>query len=407
MPGGIIQLVAVGSQNVFLNGNPSISFFKKVYKTYTNFASETISLIPSNNTLKFNKSTSIVVKVDRNGDLIRSMYLSIKFPNLDTYDVDDDSRNIILTTVDHVGEVLIEEAFINIGGTIVDKQYGEWIHVWNELSLSNDKRSGYDRLIGHDLDGENYSESRLYIPLNFWFNKNPGLALPLISLQYHDVEVHITLRPARDLFLVNNLPVTEGVIPHEIHIDLMLDVEYIFLDTQEREFFAKENQDYLIEQVQRHTFYDMKQNNTLSLPLQNPVKELIWTIKRNNLNLTNNWFSFDDENNKNVLQSATLLLNGIERFSKKDNVYFNRLQPFQHHTRVPSRGIHVYSFSLHPEHFQPSGSCNMSLINKVELNVSTKAPPTDESYTYTVDVYSVNYNFLRISGGMAGLAYVN
>ena len=402
MPGGIIQLIAVGSQNIFLNGNPSISFFKKVYKTYTNFASETISLIPNRNTLNLMKHTDITIKVDRNGDLIRSMYLSVKLIQL--------GPNI--RTVQHFGEVLVEESHINIGGTMVDKQYGEWIHVWNELSLNDEKRAGYNKLIGHDLEvGELYPESKMYIPLNFWFNKNPGLALPLISLQYHDVEVNLKLRPAREVLLVDKpngwtVPV-EGDISSDIPMEIMLDVEYIFLDTQEREFFAKEGQDYLIEQVNRHTFYNVQQNNSLSLPLQNPVKELIWTVKKNNLYETNEWFSFDDDNNKNVIQTATLLLNGIERFSPKDYAYFNRLQPYQHHTRVPSRGIHSYSFSIFPEQFQPSGSCNMSLINNIELNVSTKPPPTDETYTYTIDVYSVNYNFLRISGGMAGLAYVN
>jgi hypothetical protein len=404
MPGGLIQLVAVGAQNIHLNGNPSISFFKKVYKTYTNFASETISLVANKTSLSFNRSTDIIFKVDRNGDLVSSMYLSVKFK---------EALGSNIKTVNHFGEVLLHEAYINIGGTIVDKQYGEWLHIWNELSLNSDKRIGYDILIGHTLDVDELHPSRIYIPLNFWFSKNPGLAIPLISLQYHEVEVHCKLRPTRELFMVKNpnddsweIPQEGGILPQEIAMEITLDVEYIFLDTQEREFFAKESQDYLIEQVNRQTFYNINQNNMLSLQINNPVKELIWTVKKNNLHLTNNWFSYDDSDNKNVLQFATLLLNGIERFGEKDYVYFNRVQPFQHHTSIPSRGIHSYSFSIYPENFQPSGSCNMSTIHKIELNLKSKPPPIPDTYKYDVDVYAVNYNFLRVSGGMAGLAYV-
>jgi hypothetical protein len=407
MPGGIIQLVAVGAQNIHLNGNPSISFFKKVYKTYTNFAIETISLVANKTSLSFNKSTDIIFRVDRNGDLVSSMCLSVKLKALlGSHD------NI--KTVEHFGEVLLDEAYINIGGTIVDKQYGEWMHIWNELSLTMEKRKGYELLIGHELEGELYPESRIYIPLNFWFSKNPGLAIPLISLQYHEIEVHCKLRPTRELFMVKNtavnstweVPQENGILGQETDVEITLEVDYIFLDTQEREFFAKESQDYLIEQVHRQTFYNIKQNNNLSLQLNNPVKELIWTVKKNNVNLTNEWFSYDDSDNKNVIQSATLVLNGIERFGEKDNVYFNRLQPFQYHTSIPSRGIHTYSFSMYPENFQPSGSCNMSTIHKIELKVKSKSPPIAKTYKYDVDVYAVNYNFLRISGGMAGLAYV-
>tara|TARA_Y100000389_G_scaffold204853_1_gene260190 strand:+ start:1112 stop:2455 length:1344 start_codon:yes stop_codon:yes gene_type:complete len=445
MPGGLIQLVAFGAQNYYLNGNPSVSFFKKVYKTYTNFSMESMKVIFNKNFIQFNESTKLIAKIPRNADLIQEIYFSFELPNIKKQ-IQKNADNVIIGDdfryVKHLGEVMIDNYFIYIGGTIVDTHYGEWLHIWNELSIPSSKKYGYDKMIGNipemylpDAFNQKFNQDeiqihkkRFYVPLTFWFNKNPGLALPLIALQYHEIEIHIELRPYKDLFTVNEAkqstwePYFENSI---LNINPNLEVNYIFLDTNERNYFAKTSQDYLIEQVKRIPLYNIKQFDINELNIQNPVKEIIWVCSRNDVSDFNTWFEYidnqyveksdymDDDGctcryivtEKEILTSATLLLNGIERFEEKDGSYFNLIQPYQYHTVIPKAGIYVYSFSLHPESFQPSGTCNMSRINKIELKTEIKKIPTDETYSYDMFVYVVNYNFLKITGGLAGIAF--
>ena len=197
MPGGLLQLVAYGAQNFYLNGNPSLSFFKKIYKTHTNFSTESIKLNFNRTTLNFDTKTNLICKIDRNGDMIQDMYFVFKLPSIKKHKCDDDKFEIF-NFVKNLGECIIDNCYLNIGGNIIDKQYGEWMHIWNELSIQASKRYGYDKLIGnvpelYSPDDNDFIEEnkiqiygrKVYVPLKFWFNKNPGLALPLISLQYH------------------------------------------------------------------------------------------------------------------------------------------------------------------------------------------------------------------------------
>ena len=490
MPGGLLQLVAYGSQNFYLNGNPSLSFFKKVFKPYTNFSTESIKLNFNRTTINFNEKTTLIAKIDRNGDMLQNMYFVFTLPSVKKYK-DDDTAFEKFNYVKNIGEVIIDNCYVNIGGNIIDKQYGEWMHIWNELSIEASKRYGYDKLIGnipelYSPDDHNYFrenqiqiyERKVYVPLKFWFNRNPGLALPLISLQYHQVELVIELRPFRDLFTINDKKPTlndfnkyfsSNVLNTSLNSLMYLETTYVFLDTSERTFFAVNSQDYLIEQVVQIQESSISTNAIVNLPLHNPVKELIWVIKRSDVGTTNKWFEFidweindhyyehdehtdDDGNDDNhehdhayahinhshieterkgeIMKSACILFNGLERLERKDNSYFNLIQPYQHHTFIPKEGIYVYSFSLFPETFQPSGSCNMSKINKVQLSIEsinkikvnverTRQIRNDDDntlinetynsleslYDYDLTLYAVNYNFLRIISGLAGLAY--
>jgi hypothetical protein len=436
MPGGLIQLVAYGAQNVFLNGNPTISFFKKVYKTHTNFSTESMKVIFNKNYLNYGQSTHLICKIARNADLIQEIYFSFTIPDVKKIKGTDGE---VFKFVKHLGEVMIDNYKIYIGGTLIDTQYGEWLHIWNELSVESSKKYGYDKLVGNIPElymPDNYNrlkngdiqvhKRRLYVPLKFWFNKNPGLALPLIALQYHEIEVHLEIRPYKELFTINdNAPGRSDWQKYfdsdKLNIDPYLEVNYVFLDSTERNFFAVNSQDYLIEQVVRIKFDRVKDFDMNTLSLQNPVKEIIWVFSRDDNYRKNKWFEYTDYaynetitcNNvtctnqieKEILKSATFMFNGIERFEEKDSSYFNLVQPYQHHTVVPSPGIYVYSFSLFPEQFQPSGTCNMSRINKIEIKTSVIPPPSDATYNYSMDVYIVNYNFLRVTGGLGGLAY--
>lgn len=445
MPGGLIQLVAYGAQNVFLNGNPSVSFFKKVYKTHTNFSTESMKVVFNRNYLNYDTSSILIAKIARNADLVQEIYFSFKIPNIKKMGTESDPEDFRF--VKNLGEVMIENYKIYIGGTLMDTQYGEWLHIWNELSIESSKKYGYDKMIGNipelympdiynNLKPHTQTQidsRRLYVPLKFWFNKNPGLALPLIALQYHEIEIHLEIRPFKELVTINKVkPIdAEAVSKYftesttdKFNIDPYLEVNYVFLDSVERNYIAVNSHDYLIEQVVRIPFKSVKQFDINTLVLQNPVKEIIWVLNRDDVFKTNDWFEYTDtqdeevdesetdcvttcrEKEMDILTSATFLFNGIERMEEKDASYFNLIQPYQHHSVVPSPGIYVYSFSLLPEQFQPSGSCNMSRINKIELKTETIKPDTKTgSYNYDMRVYVVNYNFLRVKGGLGGLAF--
>jgi hypothetical protein len=443
MPGGLIQLVAYGSQNIYLNGNPSLSFFKKVYKTHTNFATESIRLNFNKNVVSFREPTHLIAKVDRNGDLISNIYFSFTLPDVrKRYHHDNDQKiGHKFRYVENLGEVFIKEYYIYIGGNVVDKQYGEWLHIWSELTLESSKRYGYEKLTGNvpeiyrpdDYDDYEHGEiqvpsRKIMVPLLFWFNRMPGLALPLIALQYHEIEIHIELRPFRELVTEDGALINDVSLYFDnvlLNIDPYLECNYVFLDTEERAFFANNSLDYLIEQVTLHPYYELNQHNILDLTLQNPVKEIIWVIGRDDRVLRNKWYEYGDKSyrrtvtyinelsetkqkvvfaEKEVLVGAKFTFNGLDRLEEKDAAYYNLVQPYQHHTVVPKQGVYVYSFSLYPERFQPSGACNMSRINNIQLHL-TLEPPSESSYNYEVNVYVVNYNFLRVTAGLAGVAF--
>ena len=419
MPGGLLQLVSYGSQNIYLNGNPSISFFKKIYKTHTNFATESIRVNFNKTHMNYNESTHLIANIKRNGDLLNHVYLAFTLPEVKK------KKGGTFNFVENIGEAIIEEYYINIGGNTIDKQYGEWLHIWSELSVESSKRYGYEKMIGNIPEvyrcGDYHSrdavdtiisrERKIIVPLRFWFNLMPGLALPLIALQYHEIDIHVILRPMNHLFTEKvqggskERVSSRSYFGSQIPIDPYLECNYVFLDTDERTFFAKNSHDYLIEQVTRHEFFNLNRHNVLDLKLQNPVKELYWVIGRNYRYNKNQWFEYGDETiarGTDVLMSAKLSFNGLDRMEEKDGSYYGLIQPYQHHTVIPKDGVYVYAFSLYPEKFQPSGACNMSRINKVQMHMTVQPTAT---YAYDAIVYASSYNFLRITSGLAGVAF--
>ena len=181
-----------------------------------------------------------------------------------------------------------------------------------------------------------------------------------------------------------------------IDIKAYLEINYYFVDNREREQIAYNSHEYLIEQTVRLERFSLSQVNALELLLQNPVKEIIWVIKRSDIDRTNDWFNFMDSGS-HIMKSSYFLFNGMERFTEKDPEYFNYVQPFQHHKSCPKDGIYVYSFSLMPDDLsQPSGSCNMSRINKVQMMLNIIKPYAN-TYEYNLTMYVINYNFLQIN----------
>jgi len=431
-----MQLVAYGAQDIYLTGNPQITFFKVVYRRHTNFAVESIEQT-FNGSADFNKR--VTATISRNGDLIQQMYLEVVLPICSATTADASSN----VWTYGVGNALVSQAEIEIGGQLIDRQYGDWMNIWTELTVPAGKRDGYDNMVGNALTATNTDQKgglsflttakRLYVPLQFWFNRNPGLALPLIALQYHEVKLNLTLRAFADL--VN----TEGAAATQVGtFSCKLYVDYVYLDTDERRRFAQVSHEYLIEQVQftgTETIASGSSNKNVTLNFNHPVKELIWAhttaahATSGTAVTSNRWFNYSGINTGagESFQTALLQLNGHDRFSVRNADYFRKVQNYEHHTRVPRVGgdlsgtkadttqavfrqfIYSYSFALSPEEHQPSGTCNFSRIDNAVLQMTYNSSANGETnaQSLNLNVYAVNYNVLRIMSGMGGLAYSN
>lgn len=254
--------------------------------------------------------------------------------------------------------------------------------------------------------------AELYIPFQFWFCKNPGLALPLIALQYHEVKFNISFVPSNNCYITSTNGVPDSGVP--VLGDASLWIDYVYLDTDERRQFAQVQHEYLIEQLQYNGAESYSNSAVKSkLALNHPCKELVWVLQldSNVANGANRWSDYTDSatnpsnfyKGNDPLLDAKLQLNGQDRFAVRDARYFNVVQPYQHHTRCPATGIYVYSFALNPEQHQPSGSVNMSRIDNATLLLDL----TTGTASIQLRVYAVNYNVLRIMAGMGGLAYSN
>ena len=418
MGGGLLQLVAYGAQDVYLTGNPQITFFKVVYRRHTNFAIEAIQQTFNGNP---GYGNTVNCQISRNGDLINRMYLQVEVPartaNNDTY-------------VNYLGLRLLKSVVIEIGGQQIDKHYSDWMYIWNELSLPTGKRYAYDKMVGANSADTTASATTLYVPLEFWFCRNVGLALPLIALQYHEVKVKIEFEQKSNC-IVTSTGATGATASNFPELrDMSLWVDYIFLDTDERRRFAQLSHEYLIEQLQFTGTETLGTGSTrVKLNFNHPCKELVWVAKAKGTTTRNaRWYDYSDmdaqdgnavvpnEKAKNPFVDAILQLNGNDRFAVRKGSYFNLVQPYQHHTNVTANpGINVYSFALKPEDHQPSGTLNMSRIDTATLMVNTvdkMQTATDRSTNTSIDysginIYAVNYNVLRILSGMGGLAYSN
>ena len=410
MGGGLLQLVAYGAQDVYLTGNPQITFFKVVYRRHTNFAIESInqSLNGSN---KYGGSTTCTIS--RNGDLINRVYVQIEVPGL-SYTGSGNGR----IYVDYYGLKLLKNVTIEIGGQQIDKHFSDWMYIWNELSLPEGKKYGYDKMVGYDgnaLSKVSNNNTTLYVPLEFWFCRNIGLALPLFALQYHEVKIKIDYANISEVCfdittgpnVVDYDPTTNSSSDYATisdTLDINIWVDYIYLDTDERRKFAQLSHEYLIEQLQ-HTGPE-NYSPQMRLNLNHPCKELIWVSKWGDSTSVEKWNNYSHTGNINPFTSGQIKLNGNDRFSKRDGTYFDKVQPYQHHTNIPANGgINVYSFAIKPEEHQPSGTLNMSRIDSAVL--VTEMPTSIKSVRGDVLLYAINYNVLRILSGMGGLAYSN
>jgi hypothetical protein len=271
-----------------------------------------------------------------------------------------------------------------------------------------------------DSDGSLAFSGTSFTPLQFWFCRNPGLALPLIALQYHEVKLKIDFESHANL-LVNGGP----------KLTANLWVDYVYLDTDERRRFAQVSHEYLIEQVQYES-----DSTTLGaageykldkkLNFNHPVKELIWQFSEATTQPVGlgGVLSTLATGLKMKQGDYQLKLNGHDRFAARDYKYFTETQVWEHHTgyggTISKDSIAVYSFALKPEEHQPSGTCNFSRIDNANLKTTTDVKFDDGTVNgpagakdmtgklnCTCHIYAINYNVLRIMSGMGGLAYSN
>jgi len=314
MGGALMQLVAYGAQDVFLTGTPEITFWKVSYRRHTNFAMESIEQTFSG---QADFGRRVTCTISRNGDLAYRTYLQVTLPEI--------NQSMTSTTVagsgvyarwlDFVGEQLISQVEVEIGGQRIDRQYGDWMHIWNQVTMTSEQQRGYFKLIGNTTQltylidptfapiagpcaatgvptqvcapRNALPETTLYIPLQFWFNRNPVLALPLIALQYHEVKINLDIRPIGEcLWAVNTITSTAAgsqavtTAYQQSLVAASLYVDYIFLDTDERRKMAQNPHEYLIEQVQFTGDESVgSSSNKIKLNFNHPVKELIWVVQ--------------------------------------------------------------------------------------------------------------------------------
>jgi hypothetical protein len=393
MGGGLMQLVAYGAQDIYLTGNPQITFFKVVYRRHTNFSMELIEQTWNGSSTGSNARCTATIS--RNGDLVNRMFLDVS--------------GTPQAAESNPGSDWIKNIELEIGGQKIDKHSGKWMEVWSELTQENPNGTTGDtkaetahalgtkfqRMSGMGGVISTTAAGRFWIPLHFWFCRNPGLALPLIALQYHEVKV-ILEHDFDDVFATR------------VHNRLWVD--YIYLDTDERRRFAQVSHEYLIEQVQEQSLTVATGNKELNF--NHPVKELVLACSTAAAGTANSTqlIKVGSTMGSTTLQ---LKLNGHDRFAVMPAAYFTRTQTWMYHTGsgLDSSGaatgskfndsIAVYSFALKPEEHQPSGTCNFSRIDNAQLVVG------GANLSATPHIYAVNYNVLRIMSGMGGLAYSN
>jgi hypothetical protein len=412
--GGLLQLVARGKQDVFLTGNPQITWFKMVYRRYTNFAVESMPMYFDGDP-DFGKRLSCLIP--RRGDLLGPIFLEVTLPPLTLAGTTDPA-----SYVNAIGHALIEEISIEVGEQEIDKQTGEWMEIWSDLTTTSEHKNGFYDMIGKvdayttpQLNGP----LKLYIPLRFWFNKNPGLYLPLVALQLHPVRINVQLRPLQQLFysqeLVGNCQTTT-VQPAKI-TNMQLYGDFVYLDVEERRRFVSSTHEYLIEQLQytpRVSIPNGSTNANLRVEFNHPCREFVWFVQRDIMTQYHEWFNFSSlatheiGRRVDLINSGLIQLDGQDRFESRDAGYFRLVQPWQYHTVIPNDDFfYLYSFALRPEDLQPSGSMNASRVDNITLQLGLVADAnlTPARGNATARVYATNHNVLRVINGFGGLLF--
>lgn len=465
MGGGLLQLIAVGQFDEYLTVNPEFSFYQYVFKRHTNFAMESRNLMFSRNPILTPQAITgtFECQILRYGDLLSKLYFCFTLPDIYS------SNKYQFRWVKNVGAIYVKKANMYIDGMLIDQITGEWLTIWNELSMPDNDNS-FNTMIGNvselqdpkaslnrikiinnrfyyfyypesskDIDGPPSILSRkIIVPLNFWFTRNPALSLPLLRLQFNIVSVKLELESSEKLYQVYSDKLNMFVSPqyyNELHSENInintfikdnilqpyIEANYIFLAEQERNnILFKTKLTYLVEQLTILSKQSASTNEDINILINNPTKEIIWTVKRNDLWRFNDICNYSvniPESTVGGLLGATIKFNNNVRLEEKNAEYFNMIQPYQHHTRIPKTGIYCYSFSLYPEKEFLSGYYNAALVktnitmqlnNNVKNNINdylTKIGRQPYEFSYIINMYARNYNLFEIVGSQVGMKF--
>jgi hypothetical protein len=372
MPGGLLQLVAIGAQNELINGNPSMTHFRAVYRRHTNFAMEAIRMTFSSSNLEFAQTTkrTISCRIDRYAQMIHDTYLVLTLPDIwsplsylgttnappSTYDPRSNSIGYEFKWIDNIGYNLIDNVEITANGQVLQRLSGEWLKFYSYLTHDPNKRKLVDEMVGnvpelydpanafdrlnqypHAITPLNFPggvpntktpepsirSRQLVIPLHFWFCENPGMALPLVSMQNSDVAINVTFRPLNELYTIVDVnplslsygervrsstpdnsigrflspPTLTGVQTNPtlttFFPDPYLEGNFIYLTEMEMAQLATADQTFLVKTV---TFVNNPGqyggNSDIEIPFFNLVTRIVWSAQRSDKILTNDWDNY-------------------------------------------------------------------------------------------------------------------
>ena len=491
--GALIQLEYGNTDRMaFLTLNPQITHFKSVYRKYTNFSTEFLTVQPiTENNLSWDTDQVIEFTIPRDGDAIRDIYLTFELPDIYS------NTQYQFQWIKRIGEYIVKEVSIQLDtDDKIDWHLSEWLHAYSELNYSESKKQGYYRMIGNipelydpsNAPGNNgtypsttYAPSiinrKIYLPLIFWFNKNASLCFPLIATQKSVLTIRFLMRKLKELYTIidprtgyrirpierdhyiGNFLVSASNQVNYLSIRPSLEINNIFLDNEERKRFALSAHEYLITQVKQHIIRKSTTNN-ISIDLKDiykPVTELVFMIRRTDMEDVNEWSNFTNWNLENIppysngysnphgaplnitsnnikyyktsnlLKKATFRIQGNEITSShgslnndtlsregigKDFIFYNLMENFNSNNNMPKEGIYTYSFSLDNSNLQPNGAINMSSLNRKDLvliltEINSSGYYPNSTYDYNIYVFAVNYEILTIMGGMGGIKYAN
>ena len=455
--GGVLaQLIALGAADTHLSLNPTNTFWRTRVQKATNYAMESIL---QTFTGGVGWGQEVQITINRTGDLIYWMYVlidipaiaalqspsagvcSTRFPVADACDpcgdgaepntcVDyipaepdapDDVEGIDSCTglqtpfanwVNEIGHAALDRVCFSIGGQVIDTLYSHFLHMWEELSGQPGKR--LEEMIGKRftraaLVADSQRARRLYVPLPFYFTRHSGNALPLVSLQFHSVQINVAFANIERMIQVSDCDVTvvkcsDGQAITSNDISAVLDTTYIYLDMDERDRFAVGSFQQLITQLQQFSTTATGTNIRAQLNFNHPTIELIWAVQRKCQADANNTFNYSGFYGLDPVLAAGLRINNLPRFSR-EGAYFRMVQPYEKHSLIPKSYVYNYGFALHPEDCQPSGSLNFSRIDNVEMNIDLQPELSGE--TVSLIVFCRNWNLLRFKEGLGGVLFSN
>ena len=404
---GNLQLTTSGSSERALTGNPQMTFFKALYKRHTKYSINTMEAAVST-MCKF--GSNIRFKINKTGDLLKNIFLELKVNGLNQ----TQGGASWVGFTNSFFPSLIEHMDLYINEQLIDRINGTFLDIYNEIMLPQGKRIVHDNMIGkyeNPLSVETNAinnEYTFYLPIPFWFCEHISSALPLIALQHSDIYINIKLRESKELIksdveLSNILDVNNDKF--EIQ-SLKMFGNYIILDAPERRLFASKPHEYLITQHQSVVDYIKPENTikTVNLTLRHSVKYITWVI-RNQLPCDtlngNSWVNYENSDGSNPLVTSKIKFNGMDYIDNMNTDFYTKVVPYYYFPNYPRKYINIYSFNENPHCWKPSGHYNFDTIDDSNLILTLN----NHNDNKEVLVFAENYNVLRISGGIAGLAF--